>query len=137
MIRKSCGIESRVLWNLNKSYGIQLRQSRLFFLGQRNLLVFDWDFLLWLIKCLLLFNITENPMDSSIKRILGDFLLKNTHTNNHTETLITFSSSTWMSISLLWLICINRSIRSNPLFTLISFPQECDSPISSFSTSHS
>jgi len=31
MIRKSCGIESRLLWNLNKSCDIQSRQLRLFF----------------------------------------------------------------------------------------------------------
>jgi hypothetical protein len=37
MIRKSCGIESRVLWNLNKSYGIQLRQSRFFFKAIKSL----------------------------------------------------------------------------------------------------
>jgi hypothetical protein len=33
IIKKSCGIESRLLWNLKKSCAIQLRQIRFFFQG--------------------------------------------------------------------------------------------------------
>jgi hypothetical protein len=51
MIKKSCGIQSRLLQKLS---GIQLRQLR-FFSGQQNLLVFDWDFSV-LLKSLLVFK---------------------------------------------------------------------------------
>jgi len=35
MVIKSCGIQSRLLWNITKSCGIQLKQSRLFFKGNK------------------------------------------------------------------------------------------------------
>jgi len=35
MVIKSCGIQSRLLWNIKKSHGIQSRQSRFFFQGNQ------------------------------------------------------------------------------------------------------
>jgi hypothetical protein len=67
-----------------------IKTIKIFFLGQRNLVVFDWDFW-WLLKCLLVFKIVHISMDSSMKRILRVFLVKHTHTNNLTQTRKIFS----------------------------------------------
>jgi hypothetical protein len=76
MIIQSCGIQLRLLWNLNKSCDIQLRQLN-FFLWQPNPSVFSWDFS-GLVKCLLVFKNPHISTDSCVEWILWDFLIKNT-----------------------------------------------------------
>jgi len=64
--------------HINKSCGIQSRQSRIFNSRQRNPMEFKWDFP-WLIKCLLVFKRMQILIDSFVEWILQDFLVKNIH----------------------------------------------------------